>query len=368
MSHVAVTGANGFIGSHIVAELLQRGHEVTALVGTDIDTHLLAGLPVEVRIFDLRDRASVRSALDGAETVIHSAACYAFWKADPREIYRVNVDGTRHVMDAARDLGVRKVVYTSSTATLSPSWRTHDDANPHGDEEGVFDLRRFRGHYKMSKAMAETVALRAAARGLPLVITHPTTVIGAGDCRPTPRGSMIQHYINGHMKVFVEMAQNVVDVRDVATGHVLALEKGAAGERFVLGGDNLSMRELLAILAELTGIPAPRVALPLPLLHVVGHVMEWIADTITHREPAATREAALHARDSRYVSIEKACRELGYAPRPARAVLADAVRFFTSEGYCKPVAAERILQRPQLDAALRSTFSVPECQPRVEGQ
>jgi dihydroflavonol-4-reductase len=350
---VFVTGANGFVGSHIVWELLHRGHEVTALVGADIDNHLLSGLPVKVRDFDLRDRASVRSALDGAEAIIHSAACYAFWKPDPREIYRVNVDGTRHVLDAARDLGVRKVVYTSSTATLSPIFRIPDDRDVPGDEEGVFDIRLFRGHYKMSKAMAEMVALRAAARGLPLVITHPTTVIGAGDCRPTPSGSMIQHYINGHMKVFVEMAQNVVDVRDVALGHVLALEKGAPGERFVLGGDNLSMREVLAILADLTGIPAPRIALPLPLLSVVGRVMEWIADTITHKEPAATLEAALHARDSRYVSIDKARRELGYAPRPARAVLADAVRFFASEGYCKPAVADRILRRPELEAALR---------------
>ena len=350
---VSVTGANGFVGSHIVWELLHRGHEVTALVGADIDNHLLAGMPVKVRDFDLRDRASVRSALDGAEAIIHSAACYAFWKPDPREIYRVNVDGTRFVLDAARDLGVSKVVYTSSTATLSPIFRIPDDRDVPGDEEGVFDIRLFRGHYKMSKAMAEIVALRAAARGLPLVITHPTTVIGAGDCRPTPSGSMIQHYINGHMKVFVEMAQNIVDVRDVALGHVLALEKGAPGERFVLGGDNLSMRDLLAILAELTGIPAPRIALPLPLLSVIGRVMERIADTITHKEPAATLEAALHARDSRYVSIEKARRELGYAPRPARAVLADAVRFFASEGYCKPAVAERILRRPELEAALR---------------
>jgi len=350
---VSVTGANGFVGSHIVWELLHRGHEVTALVGADIDNHLLAGMPVKVRDFDLRDRASVRSALDGAEAIIHSAACYAFWKPDPREIYRVNVDGTRFVLDAARDLGVSKVVYTSSTATLSPIFRIPDDRDVPGDEEGVFDIRLFRGHYKMSKAMAEIVALRAAARGLPLVITHPTTVIGAGDCRPTPSGSMIQHYINGHMKVFVDMAQNVVDVRDVALGHVLALEKGAPGERFVLGGENLSMRELLAILAELTGIPAPHIALPLPLLRVVGRVMEWIADTITHTEPAATIEAALHARDSRYVSIEKARRELGYAPRPARAVLADAVRFFASEGYCKPAVADRILRRPELEAALR---------------
>ena len=354
MGPVAVTGANGFIGSHIVRELLERGHEVTALVGADIDSHLLKGLPIKLCELDLRDRASVRSALAGAETVIHSAACYAFWKPDPNEIYRVNVDGTRHVLDAARDLGVRKVVYTSSTATLSPSFKDALGADDACDEQGVFDMRRFRGHYKMSKAMAEMVALRAAARGLPLVIVHPTTVIGAGDCRPTPSGSMIQHYINGHMKVYVEMKQNVVDVRDVATGHVLALEKGIAGERYVLGGDNLTMTELLAILAELTGIPAPRVALPLWFLHAVGKGMEWIADVFTHKEPAATVEAALHARDSRYASIEKARKELGYAPRPARAVLADAVRFFASEGYCGADVADRILRRPELEAALRN--------------
>jgi dihydroflavonol-4-reductase len=353
MTTVAVTGANGFVGSHIVPELLRRGYEVIALVGTDVDNHLLQGLPIKIREFDLRDRASVRSALDGAESIIHSAACYAFWREDRRDTYRINVDGTRDVLDAARDLGVRKVVYTSSTATLSPSFRTPDDPNVPGDEEGVFDLRRFRGHYKMSKAMAEIVALRAAARGLPLVITHPTTVIGAGDCRPTPSGSMIQHYINGHMKVYVEMKQNVVDVRDVAIGHVLALERGALGERYVLGGDNMTMAQLLGMLAELTGIPAPRIALPLPFLHVVGQLMEWIADTVTHKEPAATVEAALHARDSRYASIDKARRELGYDPRPARAVLADAVRFFASEGYCRADVADRILRRPELDAALR---------------
>jgi dihydroflavonol-4-reductase len=357
MGIVAVTGANGFLGSHIVPELLRRGYEVIALVGADVDNHLLQGMPIKVRDFDLRDRASVRSALQGAENIIHSAACYAFWRPDRRDTYRINVDGTRHVLDAARDLGVRKVVYTSSTATLSPSWRTPEDPNVPGDEEGVFDMRRFRGHYKMSKAMAEMVALRAVARGLPLVITHPTTVIGAGDCRPTPSGSMIRHYINGHMKVFVEMKQNVVDVRDVALGHVLALERGVPGERYVLGGDNLTMRELLAILADLTGIPAPRVALPLWFLHAVGKGMEWFADAVTHKEPAATVEAALHARDSRYASIEKARKELGYAPRHARAVLADAVRFFASEGYCKADVADRILRRPELEAALREQAS-----------
>jgi dihydroflavonol-4-reductase len=352
MTLCAVTGANGFIGSHVVRELLARGHEVLALVGADQDVHSLDGLPVKIRDFDLRDRASVRTALAGAETVVHSAATYAFWAPDRRDIYRVNVDGTRWVLEAARDLGVRKMVHTSSTATFSPGFQNAEDRTLPSDEDNVFDQRRFRGHYKMSKAMAEMVVLREGARGLPVVIVHPTTVVGVGDRRPTPSGSMILHYLNGHMKVWVDMQQNVVDVRDVAVGHVLALEKACPGEHYILGGDDLAMRRLLEILAELTGIPAPRVALPLPLLQLVGRANEWISDHLTGRPPVATHEAALHARDSRFARIDKARRELGYAPRPARAVLASAVRWFASEGYCAPDVAERVLGRPELAAAL----------------
>lgn len=353
MSVCAVTGANGFVGAHVVRELLHRGHEVIALVGADQDAASLDGLPIKIRDFELLDRDSVRRGLAGAETVIHSAATYAFWKPDARDIYRVNVDGTRNVLEAARAQAIAKLVYTSSTATLSPAYENADDPARLGDEDGAFDLRRFRGHYKMSKAMAEQLVLREAARGLPAVIVHPTTVIGPGDRRPTPSGYMIQQYVSGHMVVYIAMQQNVVDVRDVAAGHVLALEQARPGERYILGGDNLSMRELLAILAELTGIPAPRIPLPLPALRVIGAINEWLADHVTHRPPVANREEAMHVRDSRFVSIEKARRELGYAPRPARQVLAAAVHWFASEGYCKPEIAKRILQRPQLDEALR---------------
>lgn len=353
MSVVAVTGANGFVGAHVVRQLLARGDEVIALVGADQDTASIAGLPVKIRDFDLRDAASVRTGLQGAERIVHAAATYAFWMPDARDFYRVNVEGTRHVLDAARDLGVAKLVHTSSTATLSPVFENADDPARLGDEEGAFDLRRFRGHYKMSKAMAEELVLRAAARGLPAVIVHPTTVIGPGDRRPTPSGLMIQQYVSGHMVVYLAMQQNVVDVRDVAAGQLLALDQARPGERYILGGDNLSMRDLLAILADLTGIPAPRIPLPLPVLSIAGAVSEWIADRVTHAPPLACREQAMHVRDSRFVSIEKAKRELGYSPRPARAVLAAAVHWFASEGFCKPDVAERILARPQLEAALR---------------
>jgi dihydroflavonol-4-reductase len=354
VSRCAVTGANGFVGAHVVRELLERGHEVIALVGADQDTASLAGLPIELRDFDLRDASSVRAGLEGAERVVHAAAMYAFWAPDRRDIYRVNVRGTRHVLEAARELGVSKLVHTSSAATLSPGFEDGEEPLCEGSEDAAFDLRAFRGHYKMSKAMAEVLVLREAARGLPAVIVHPTTVMGPGDRRPTPSGSMIQHYVNGHMKAWVAMQQNVVDVRDVAAGIALALEKAPRGERYVLGGDNLSMRELLDLLDELTGIPAPRVRIPLPVLALAGSLGEWLADHVTHGMPTACREQAMHARDGRFVSSEKAKRELGYAPRGARAVLAAAVCFFASEGYCKSGVADRILRRPQLEEALRA--------------
>ena len=187
----------------------------------------------------------MRRGLAGNDAVVHSAACYAFWLPDPRDFYRVNVEGTRNVLAAARELGCRKIVYTSSTATLSPGFRTGEAKGELGDEENVLDLRRFRGHYKMSKAMAEVVALREAARGLPVVIVHPTTVLGPGDRRPTPTGTIVVHFLNGRMKAYTNLMQNLVDVRDVAAGHALALEKGRPGERYVLGGENLPMSEIV---------------------------------------------------------------------------------------------------------------------------
>jgi dihydroflavonol-4-reductase len=342
----AVTGANGFIGSQVVRELLRRGFEVTALVGADLGAENLAGLPVKVRELDLLDPASVRRGLAGNDAVVHSAACYAFWLPDPRHFYRVNVEGTRNVLAAARELGCRRIVHTSSTATLSPGFRTGEVKGEPEDEENVLDLRRFRGHYKMSKAMAEMVALREAARGLPVMIVHPTSVLGPGDRRPTPTGSQIVHFLNGRMKAYTNLMQNLVDVRDVAAGHALALEKGRPGERYVLGGENLPMSELVKLLAEITGLPAPWFAIPHGVLHGMSRVNEWISDHLTHREPLVPLEAKLHAVDSRPFTSEKASRELGYRARPAREVLVEAVRWFVQEGFCSAATAQRIAQQP----------------------
>ena len=342
----AVTGANGFIGSQVVRELLRRGLDATALVGADLGTENLAGLPVKTREIDLLDPASVRRGLAGSDAVVHSAACYAFWLPDPRQIYRVNVEGTRNVLTAARELGCRKVVYTSSTATLSPGFRADSTGAELGNEENVLDLRRFRGHYKMSKAMAEVVALREAARGLPVVIVHPTSVLGPGDRRPTPTGTIVVHFLNGRMKAYTNLMHNLVDVRDVAAGHALALEKGRPGERYVLGGDNVPMSEVVRLLAEITGLPAPWFAIPHRLLHGMGRINEWISDHVTHREPLVPLEAKLHAVDSRPFDTSKARRELGYQSRPAREVLIEAIRWFVREGFCPAATAERIAAQP----------------------
>jgi dihydroflavonol-4-reductase len=344
----AVTGANGFVGSHVVRALAARGHEPVALVGADLDDVNLAGADVERRPLDLLDPTSVRAGLAGCEALVHTAACYAFWLPDPRVFYRINVDGTRHVLAAARELGMRRVVHTSTAGTLQPPFPEEDRAAV-VDETSLPDPRRFRGHYKASKALAERAAFEEAARGLAVVVVQPTEVLGPGDRRPTPTGSMLVHYLAGRMKVYVEMPHDLVDVRDVADGHVLALERGAAGERYLLAGECLSMRALGALLAELTGLPRPRLALPGALLAALAGVDEWVADHWTRRPPIAPREAALHARDARRVATTKARRALGFAPRPARETLADALRWFASERRCPPDVATRVLAR--LDAA-----------------
>ena len=337
MARVSVTGANGFLGSHIVRALQAAGHEAVALVGSDLDNSSLDGLGVECREMDLLDAASVDAALVGAELLIHSAARYSFWEPDPRHIYRVNVEGTRHVLAAARAHGYRRIVYTSSTATLTPSLDREVE-----NEEGLLDLRRFHGDYKASKMMAEIAVLRECALGLPGMIVHPTAVIGPGDRRPTPSGGIVLHFINGRMKVYADTVVNIVDVEDVARAHVLALERGEPGNRYILGGENSTLREVAVLLSGLTGIPAPRLAVPAGLLGVAGRAGEWVADHITRRTPWVDRESTLHALRNRPVDSSKAEKELRYVRRPMQVTLARAVHWFVENGYCKPRFARRI--------------------------
>jgi dihydroflavonol-4-reductase len=326
-----------------VRRLLGRGYEVTALIGSDRGLENLDDLPVTTRDFDMLDPSKVRTALGGGRALFHVAGHYSFWDPDPLQIYRTNVVGTRNVLRAAAELGYSKVVHTSSAATLVPALLDED-----GTEESLFDLRRFQGHYKQSKLMAEMVALRAAAQGLPVVVVHPTTVLGEGDRRPTPTGAMIVHFLRGRMKLYAQTVLNIVDVEDVAEGHVLALERGREGHGYILGGENLAMAEITRILADLTGIPAPRFGLPHSILQVAGLLNEWISDRITGSPPLIDLESALHARVNRSFSSEKARRELSYRPAPARATLAKSVRWFIANGY----ADDRRL-RPGVDSARR---------------
>lgn len=347
MANVFVTGGNGFMGSRIVRHLLARGHRVVALVGADLDCENLAGLDVEQREFDLLDEHGVTDALEGGELLIHNAACYSFWEPNPETIYRVNIDGTQNVMRAARLHGYEKIVYTSSTATLTPSINRRVET-----EESLFDLRSFQGHYKSSKVLAEIAVLREIAQGLPVSIVHPTTVVGRGDRRPTPTGTLIIHFLNGIMLAYADTLLNVVDVDDVAEGHVLALELGVAGRQYILGGENLSMAEVTVILSELTGIPAPRVKLPPRLLLWAGHAAEWVANHITHRRPVVDVEAALHSLSNRASDSGRARKELGFDPAPARVALAKAAGWFLEAGMVRDRARRRVEADGRLEAFL----------------
>lgn len=347
MAKVFVTGGNGFMGSRIVRVLKGRGHEVTALVGSDMDRHNLDGVDVEVRELDLLDPQNVRDALEGGEQLVHNAACYSFWEPDPMRIYHVNVNGTLNVLSAAAELGYEKIVYTSSTATLTPSINRELET-----EESLFDLRHFQGHYKCSKVIAEIAVYRAIAKGSPVVIVHPTTVLGEGDRRPTPTGGLIVHFINGRMKAYANTVLNIVDVDDVAEGHVLALEKGVIGSQYILGGENLMMREATEVLSELTGISAPKIVIPPRLLLVLGRINEFLANHVTHRTPLIDVESTLHAIANKPSTASKAEKELGFRPSEAKIALAKATRWFVENGYCKERVAERIRAHGGLERAL----------------
>jgi dihydroflavonol-4-reductase len=334
-----VTGANGFLGAHVVRQLMARDEPVVALVGTDVDTEPLAGLDVETRELDLTDAASVSRALKGGTRLIHTAARYSFWEPDPSLIYRVNVQGTENLLAAAAELGYERVVHTSSTATLCPALFEN-----HEDERNVYDPRRFQGHYKQSKVLAESLVMSWAARGLPVVVVNPTVVVGAGDRRPTPTGIMLVHFLNGRLKAQARTTLNVVDVEDAARGHVLALEKGGVGERYILGGENLEMHEVTKLLSEMTGIPPPSFVLPQWAFSLLSHINERFANVVTHRPPLIDRESALHARVNGRWSSKKAEAELGFVAAPAREALAKALRYYLDNGYAS-ARCQRIVER-----------------------
>jgi len=332
-----VTGATGFLGSHVARQLVARGEKnVRVLARPSSDLRALAGLAVERAMGDLRDPASLDRALAGVERVYHVAADYRLWARDPREIYESNVTGTRNLLAAARRAGVARMVYTSTVATIAvPS------ATSLPDERTEARLSDMIGAYKRSKFLAEQEVLKAAREGLPVVIVNPTTPVGPGDWKPTPTGKIVVDFLNGRMPAYVDTGLNFVAVEDAAAGHILAAERGQIGERYLLGAENLSLRELLAGLAQVSGQPAPRFRVPLALAFAAACAETFVA-RIAGREPKIPIDGVRIARHSMFVDCSKAVRDLGFAPSPVAAALGRAVRWYEDNGYVAESHAERL--------------------------
>ncbi len=323
---VLVTGASGFVGSAVARALRERGLGVSCLVRRSSPRTNLTGLDVTLVEGDLRDAASMAAAMAGQRFLFHVAADYRLWARDPEEIVRNNLEGTRTVMQAAQAAGVERIVYTSSVATLSLKHGPSDETRPLEPEHAI-------GAYKRSKVVAEREVERMIAeQGLPAVIVNPSTPIGPRDVKPTPTGRIIVEAASGRMPAFVETGLNLVHVDDVARGHMLAFDKGRVGERYVLGGQDASLREMLGVIAELVGRKAPSVALPLAPLFPLAYAAEAVAK-LTGKEPFLTADALRMSRHEMFFSSAKAQAELGYRARPYRDALEDAVTWFKTQGY-----------------------------------
>jgi dihydroflavonol-4-reductase len=329
-----VTGAAGFLGSNVVRALLDRGYDVRALVRPESDLRNLAGLSIELSTGDVRDPASVRRALAGCPLVFHVAALYSFWVRPRQAIYATNVDGTRHVLQAAWDAGAERVVYTSSVASLG----LRADGTS-ADETTPVDPRGPASDYKKSKCLGQEIALEFARRGLPVVIVNPTFPVGPYDTKPTPTGRVITDFLNRRMPAYVDTGMNVVAAEDVARGHLLAAEKGRKGECYILGGENVTMKRLLELLAEITGLPTPRVRLPyLPILGL--SYASALGALVTRRTPRLTPTTVRLSLHPMYYDSRKAVEELGLPQTPAREALRRAVEWFWANGYAPPGPAE----------------------------
>ena len=324
-----VTGATGFVGSHVARKLVASGKTVRALARPNSRRQALDGVSVEWFEGDLRDAASLDRALAGIREVFHVAADYRLWARHPKEIYDTNVNGTRNLLSAALRARVDRFIYTSTVATIAVPRGTSlpDETNRASVDEMI-------GNYKRSKLLAEQHALRAAHEGMPVIIVNPTTPVGPGDWKPTPTGRIILDFLLGRMPAYVDTGLNFVAVEDVAEGHLLAAQRGRVGERYLLGGRNMTLKEFLGALASITGLSAPARRIP----HSVA-LAAALADTafsrIAGREPRIPLEGVRIARHSMFVNDAKARKELGYAPGPVENALERAVNWYASNGYVK---------------------------------
>jgi dihydroflavonol-4-reductase len=322
-----VTGATGFVGGAVARALVRAGVEVRVLARPDSDPRNLESLPVERVAGDLRDPASLRTALSGCRHLYHVAAHYALWAKDPSIFYDINVRGTRNLLEAAGAVGIERTVYCSTIGAigLPPNGGL-------GTEETPVLLDQMAGHYKRSKYLAEQEVLKLARKGLPVVIVNPSAPVGEADVRPTPTGQVIVDFMKGRMPAYIETGMNIVDVDDVAAGHLLAMQKGRQGERYILGCKNLMLRDVFEILSKLTGVKAPSIKLPRLAVLPLAYCNQWIAN-ITGIPPRIPLEGVKMAKYKMHYDCSKAIRELGIPQTPPEVALEKAVRWFRVHGY-----------------------------------
>ena len=325
---VFITGATGFVGSHVARALAAQGAELRLLVRPTSRLDNIAGLRAETATGDLRDPRSLKKAMVGCEFVFHVAADYRLWVRDPDQMYRSNVEGTRTIIEAARETGVRRVIYTSSVATMAFTREGHI-----AGEDSPVSIKDMVGHYKRSKFMAEQIALEAGNNGANVVVVNPTTPIGEYDIKPTPTGRIVVDFLKRKFPAYVDTGLNLADVKEVARGHLLAMEKARPGQRYILGGENLTLKQILDKLSALTGLPAPTMKVPHGVAMGFAVFDQFFTGTILGKEPRATIDAVKMGRKKMFASSAKAERELGYKVLPVEDALRRAIDWFQAHGY-----------------------------------
>jgi len=325
---IFLTGATGFVGHHAARALAAEGAELRLLVRKSSNLANLEGIDGETVVGDLAEPESLRGALAGCDAVVHVAADYRLWIPDPEAMYRANVDGTRELLRMAGEAGVKRFVYTSSVATMH--FRRDGIVI---NEDTPVSLRDMVGHYKRSKFMAEQEAVKAAQRGQQVIILNPTTPIGPNDRKPTPTGRIFVDFLNGKFPAYVDTGLNLVDVTEVARAHVLALKKGKPGRRYILGGENLTLKQILDKMSAITGIPSPKVKIPFAIAATYAFFEEWITGRIRGKEPRATLEEVRMGRKKMFASSARAQQELGFRIVPVYAAMRAAIEWFRANGY-----------------------------------
>jgi len=323
-----VTGATGFIGAAVVRALLDAGVDVRVIVRPTSNLKNLEGLKVESVSGDLQDPPSLRQALSGCRYLYHVAAHYALWDQDPSVFYRVNVEGTRHLLQTAADVGIERIVYTSTIGAVGLP-----EGGGLGTEDTPLASSQLAGDYKRSKYLAEQEVLKLAQAGIPVTIVNPTAPVGERDVKPTPTGQIIVDFMLGRMWAYLETGMNLIDVEDVAVGHLRAMERGRLGERYILGHRNLTFHQICEMLSQLTGVKAPRVKLPWRAVLPLAYLNKWIADYLTHQPPRIPLEGVRMAKYRMHYDCSKALRELDLPQTPVEVSLEKAVKWFRHHGY-----------------------------------